>query len=1519
MNHIYKLIWCTASSCWVAVSELAVGVRKNSTKVAKALAIVPLVGVSSLVSAETEIIEGDFTAPIPLKEGSEFLIRNTTVSIDADTYTGNSIMQGTYLIGNNTTTKVDVLNYSLSLTGTAPSITAFSGLEARATNGAEINLSGTNKFVLDHAGADTALLASSWTSATNSGNGSAKINIKGTLDILNKGTKDNFERDGVEVNAYNGDAVINHTGSGKIETEAGNAIFAKQRDGNGNVEIILNSDLGKDAIELITHGNSNVSPDQWLGHHGISAAIYKADSVGSININSNAKITTEGNLARGIYSQHKGIGDNKITNSGTIRTLGEDSHALYAYNDNILSDGKIIIKNTGNLTTDGNISSAIGINNMANGGVSIENSGNIETKGSKAHGFYVNTNKGEVFIQSSVGTISTSGNTSHGIYADVGTDKKVTIENSSNINVTGGKLDANNKASIGILANQKGTGELFVDNKGNISTVKNSSHAVYGIIDNTPSTSILSIINAGTLTTSGKVAYGIFAENKGSGKTIVNNSGNIHINASNTKAETAAQSSYGIFVKNEGTQNGNDIDVTNTGNISTTGYDNAAIRIVNVNTKGNIDVVSSGDINVTGENSDGIFASTYVANSESNISVRTGASNITIGNAQATDKISNNFGIVAFHEQTGAKGNISIVTNSTNITTNQDKNGTAELSSAVYAGISSDSATGNILISGTNGIFLTQGSSSHGLYALQKGLGNVDIESTGATIATNGKNSNGLYGFINNVNSNGKITITNASTIKTTGTSTYGVFGEHKGLGDIRIGNGGTIETKNGIAVTGQANGNVAIINDANLTASNQITNTTTGAGSNSAHGIQAISKNGLASVYHRSGVITVENKVNNHSAHGIAAWSNNSNAPASARATVRVGSNAIVDAAKGNGGIFLQTTGDGNIQIDTGAKVIGGKDAGILFGITNNAQNNYEIKNDGHISSTNDHAIKVSGSAAISKLELVNSGIIQGYVTSSEQTALNMKNSGQFLIRNQNGSTKNVSISKFNGGTIDNTGLISLMEVNGLTANITDEYKPAGAMSTSNEGIVQGQLLGVNKFNHSGILDLRGSGLSGNTLVISGAQTAGTNGNGTFIADGGVMQITTTLNEGAAASRSDMLIVDNLEKGRDSTKIDLTIAAGSSDLKTVGSGIQVVKTLGTQEAGAFELLTPVTYGRYEYLLFSDNAAGASDGYYLRNKLINPTKPPIYLPNPNIGAYLGNQYAAANMFNQNILDRRDNVQSPDQTVWGRINYNENKTDHMSGTQKLKTENTLLQIGADFYRNDEKGHVAGAYFGYGKSDITNTSYLTGSKAKGDVRGLQIGGYYSWIPEQDKGPYVDVWGHYANYSNKLKGKAQKNHDTKYDGYGLAISAEGGYSFALTETDANKWLLKPHLQLTYSHLNMDDFTDTNNTRFSNNKSDGLQTRLGARFYGYKKQDANGILPFVEANWLHNGMSNEISVNGHKESSKLGKNVGELKLGIQGNITKSSSIFVHVGFQKGDHSYKRTTGQIGYNYNWQ
>lgn len=613
---------------------------------------------------------------------------------------------------------------------------------------------------------------------------------------------------------------------------------------------------------------------------------------------------------------------------------------------------------------------------------------------------------------------------------------------------------------------------------------------------------------------------------------------------------------------------------------------------------------------------------------------------------------------------------------------------------------------------------------------------------------------------------------------------------------------------------------------------------------------------------------------------------------------------------------------------------------AGVLLGA---ADNTSILNNAGQIGAGTDKAVVtlegiVPGFINLAT-EINNSGTITGMVslgTGSDE----FNNFGLFELRNfadttgtGTRDTKGVAISDFGGGndTVINTGTVSLAPVSGETTTVaTGEYTPVGALSMTNPGTVHGQLLNLNTFDNAGLIDLSGNGQPGDVLVITGGATAGTNGGGTYISNGGSLKLDTVLNEGGAASLSDILVVDNTAMGLGATRISVNNVLASPGGLTTGDGIKLVEVLGTTTPGTFSLASPVTYGAYEYILGNGVTPTTANNWYLRNTLVidpvDPTIPAIPgtpLPNPNVGSYLSNQYIAGIIFNQNILDRRDNVRAPDQTLWVRYNHSKIDTDLLNGAMAADIKTNLIQIGADLYRDDNKnGIVAGIYGGYGNASQDSHSRLTGTKASGKVTGYHVGAYFSWMPEEteNKGPYADLWGYYAWFDNKLTGMAQGYRTASYDSTGYAVSAEAGYSFELNKKeDGSAWILEPHAQITYTNIDADNFYDNAWTYYSNNKAAGIQTRLGARLYGQREQGNEQIVPFIEANWLYNGMDNKINLNNVTSvDTNIGRNVGELKLGVQGNLTERLSLWGHIGLQRGSNSYERTEFQIGLGWQW-
>lgn len=178
--------------------------------------------------------------------------------------------------------------------------------------------------------------------------------------------------------------------------------------------------------------------------------------------------------------------------------------------------------------------------------------------------------------------------------------------------------------------------------------------------------------------------------------------------------------------------------------------------------------------------------------------------------------------------------------------------------------------------------------------------------------------------------------------------------------------------------------------------------------------------------------------------------------------------------------------------------------------------------------------------------------------------------------------------------------------------------------------------------------------------------------------------------------------------------------------------GILLVQVDGTSDTNAFTLASPVLAGAYEYILNRGSGTDAQNWYLQSFVYTLPPDPDsggsdsgntdsgkIWLINPNMGAYHANQYIAATMFNQNILDRRNTVRSSDQTMWIRANHSDASTDLLNARQSADISTSLVQIGADLI--DKDSIVAGIYTGYGSSNADIKSNQTGTTATGKVQG------------------------------------------------------------------------------------------------------------------------------------------------------------------------------------------------------
>lgn len=419
----------------------------------------------------------------------------------------------------------------------------------------------------------------------------------------------------------------------------------------------------------------------------------------------------------------------------------------------------------------------------------------------------------------------------------------------------------------------------------------------------------------------------------------------------------------------------------------------------------------------------------------------------------------------------------------------------------------------------------------------------------------------------------------------------------------------------------------------------------------------------------------------------------------------------------------------------------------------------------------------------------------------------------------------------------------------------------------------------------------LNRSGQIGQTLTVEGDYT-GNNGNIVFNGklDGDTSPIDQLVIEGNVSGNTNV-VVNNI---------------GGLGEKTI-TGIRLITVGGNSPSDSFVQSGRIVSGAYDYFLKQSNEQGQdANNWYLTNKLTPPTPDPDPDPGPSpsiirpeASAYLGNAYAANNMFQMSLHDRVGELNfteqaQKEQSVWAR--YDKRKTKFTEGTGQLKASQDydVVQFGIDFLKKERKienGNrfiVAGIMGGYG--DAATNSHGILHSAKGTLNGWSIGTYATWYDEYNNktGRYLDIWAMFNTYSAKVYGE-QVNVES-YKMSGLTASIEGGYDKLLTNPigRSENRFLKLQAQVSYQGVNGNDHFETNGTQIQFNNTN-IQTRIGARYYS-KPADAlqHPGQPYVELNWYHNTKVTKIKMDETNVSMSGARNIGELKLGYELRMKK-------------------------------
>lgn len=425
----------------------------------------------------------------------------------------------------------------------------------------------------------------------------------------------------------------------------------------------------------------------------------------------------------------------------------------------------------------------------------------------------------------------------------------------------------------------------------------------------------------------------------------------------------------------------------------------------------------------------------------------------------------------------------------------------------------------------------------------------------------------------------------------------------------------------------------------------------------------------------------------------------------------------------------------------------------------------------------------------------------------------------------------------------------------------------------------------------------------------------------------------------GDDTSVTDRIVVNGITSGNTFIKVN---NAGGHGAQTV-EGIQVVKVNG-QSDGTFTREGRITAGAYDYSLLKKGG-----DWYLTSQYVKPaypvTKPQpqdkkvIRMLRPEAGSYTANLAAANTLFITRLHDRLGETQYTDiltgekkvTSLWLRQAGGHNAWTDGSGQLDTQSNRYVIQMGGEIAQWSGDGlqrlHL-GIMGGYGHNSSSTLSDVTGYRSEGSVDGYSAGVYATWYDndETHQGMYADSWAQYGWFNNHVKGEGLQ--EENYKSGGMTASVETGYTHKLGEFSGslgslNEWYIQPQVQAVWMGVVADDHREHNGTRVSGEGDGNLQTRLGVRTFlkGHHRVDDGKdrtFEPFVEVNWIHNTNDFGANMDGMNVHQTGARDIGEIKTGVEGQLSKRVNLWGNVGVQVGGKGYNDTAAMIGVKYSF-
>ncbi|VEJ53598.1 autotransporter outer membrane beta-barrel domain-containing protein [Pragia fontium] len=511
--------------------------------------------------------------------------------------------------------------------------------------------------------------------------------------------------------------------------------------------------------------------------------------------------------------------------------------------------------------------------------------------------------------------------------------------------------------------------------------------------------------------------------------------------------------------------------------------------------------------------------------------------------------------------------------------------------------------------------------------------------------------------------------------------------------------------------------------------------------------------------------------------------------------------------------------------------------------------------------------------------------------------------------------------IIKRDGGTVQIDGnqvSASLTEIeNGLlvvgSKAISQANRTTSASLTSDVSIKKGGALG-------GYGSVIGNVVNQGTLLVGSMVNRGTKEQGTFTINGnytgddGSVMFNTDL--GGDKSTTDRLVITGDTAGKSDVVVGSARGAG---VQTTSDGIRLIE-VGGRSNGQFNLNGRAVAGAYEYFLYKGGVATPDDGHWYLRSSLTSTSPEPSVYRPEAAGYMANMAAAGRLFSLRLSDRDGRAE--DSSMWLRQAGSRTKHRDSSGQLKTATSSYVIQGGGEvlstqFGRDDRLG--LGMMLAYGSADSKVRSNLISTRAKSSIDGYSTGLYATWYQNAAtlNGAYVDSWAQYSWLNAEVNGdEADSEH---YDMDGFSASLEAGYRLPIYQSTNGEVFITPQAQVSWNGIKADKHRDASGSMISSSGEDNIQTRLGVKISrdGVSDKDKGTdklFTVYAEANWLYNSQQAGAVLDGVEVKQQSGsRNVGELKLGTEGQVNKNLSLWTNVGQQVGGNGYSDTSVTLG------